>query len=586
MRIFTLFLISLFASLSLNAQVFLINSPEDVAGSYIIGTAAAGFGPLLTDSIWCGDLSLTDPTNGCTAITTNLTGKIAVIDRGTCEFGVKVLGAETAGAVAAVIVNNQMGAGVIQMGAGAVGAQVTIPSVFISFEDGLILKAAINAGTVNACMGNIILPNDVKTGIDAVTSPFEGAKPAHQITAAGSAVFTPAARINNIGVNTGTNVTTEATITFTPDGGTASVEYNETTATGDLIVGDTVDHLLPDFEYSGSPVGVYDVFYEISIDSVDGQPSNNDVDYQFTVTENAFAEGPWDFTNNRPRSNASFTISGGGNFESLSSFRVLNGVGFQIDSVEFFTSIAAASAPNLAGVEVQATLYEWFDTNADGGVTADEVVVVGFSNPYQFPAEATAAEWVTVPILENVNLENGYVVPDDGLVYFIGTRYIGAFTVFFGFNTAYSWGLANQLGLMTSDADFGYLQTSTILNDNQADFSTVGLFTDFFSVTSTGLYINPVPVSTNNLTDLEAKVKLFPNPTTSVITADVTLAEQTTSLIYSITDMQGRQIFSVEKNNIKQDVSEFNVESLPVGIYNLNITTDKGIKTERFNVQR
>jgi Secretion system C-terminal sorting domain len=140
--------------------------------------------------------------------------------------------------------------------------------------------------------------------------------------------------------------------------------------------------------------------------------------------------------------------------------------------------------------------------------------------------------------------------------------------------------------LAIAGADFGYLQTNTILNDNQADFDAVGLFTDFFSVAATGLYINALPVSTNNLTEVEAKINLFPNPVSSMLTADVTLEEQTSSLIYSITDMQGRQIFSVEKNDIKQDVSEFNVQSLPVGIYNFNITTDKGIKTARFNVQR
>ncbi|MFT6709262.1 MAG: hypothetical protein ACJATF_004128, partial [Flavobacteriales bacterium] len=43
--------------------------------------------------------------------------------------------------------------------------------------------------------------------------------------------------------------------------------------------------------------------------------------------------------------------------------------------------------------------------------------------------------------------------------------------------------------------------------------------------------------------------------------------------------------FYVEKFNVTKDQNEFNVEQLPAGVYNMNITTDKGIKTERFNVQ-
>ncbi|NRA91639.1 MAG: peptidase, partial [Psychroserpens sp.] len=75
----------------------------------------------------------------------DINGTIAVIRRGNCQFGLKVLQAEQAGAVAAIVVNNDPGAP-ITMGAGTVGDQVTIPSVMVNQFQGEGLIAAIQAG--------------------------------------------------------------------------------------------------------------------------------------------------------------------------------------------------------------------------------------------------------------------------------------------------------------------------------------------------------------------------------------------------------------------------------------------------------
>src|SRR6185436_1469410 len=65
------------------------------------------------------------------------TGKAALIKRGTCEFGVKVLNAENAGASFVVVYNSAAGGdGLINMAAGAVGNQVTIASLFVGKTNG------------------------------------------------------------------------------------------------------------------------------------------------------------------------------------------------------------------------------------------------------------------------------------------------------------------------------------------------------------------------------------------------------------------------------------------------------------------
>ncbi|MCP4360706.1 MAG: S8 family serine peptidase, partial [Chloroflexi bacterium] len=81
-----------------------------------------------------------DPGNfeGCNAwVGTPFTGTTAFISRGACEFGVKVLNAENAGADFVVIYNHAAGGdGLINMAPGAVGNSVTIPSIFIGHTSG------------------------------------------------------------------------------------------------------------------------------------------------------------------------------------------------------------------------------------------------------------------------------------------------------------------------------------------------------------------------------------------------------------------------------------------------------------------
>ncbi len=132
-----------------------INSPMGISLSD--GVARANFGPSVFNVT--GDLVLVNdgsgsPTQGCSAyVGTPYTGKIAVIDRGGCEFGVKVLNAENAGAIGVIVCNNVAGAP-STMGAGAVGNSVTIPSVMISLSDCQTLKDELGS-TVNVTLEGV-----------------------------------------------------------------------------------------------------------------------------------------------------------------------------------------------------------------------------------------------------------------------------------------------------------------------------------------------------------------------------------------------------------------------------------------------
>jgi extracellular elastinolytic metalloproteinase len=141
----------------------LVNSPAPIAGLY--AGSAAGFGPIFNLAGLTGNLQLVDdgvaPTgDSCTASPAgSLTGKIAILDRGSCEFGLKVLNAQNAGAIAAIVVNN-VSPGTIPMGPGVNGASVTIRSMMVGLNDGNLIKAQLPAPGVNVNMRSTLPHRD------------------------------------------------------------------------------------------------------------------------------------------------------------------------------------------------------------------------------------------------------------------------------------------------------------------------------------------------------------------------------------------------------------------------------------------
>jgi len=119
-----------------SAPSFSVSTPQDVAGDYAVGGAA--FNPTGGASA-AGPLIPTVPADGCNAISADLSGAIALIDRGSCPFTQKVLNAQASGAIGTVIVNND-GNGLISMSGSAAG--IAIPAVFMGQGDGTALKGA------------------------------------------------------------------------------------------------------------------------------------------------------------------------------------------------------------------------------------------------------------------------------------------------------------------------------------------------------------------------------------------------------------------------------------------------------------
>lgn len=124
-----------------------VNQP---AGIGTIRAYAARFGPPLAAPSLTSDLVRANPARGCTPLAnaSSMAGTIAFIDRGDCLFTVKVKNAQLAGAVAAVVANNE--SGVVYMAGD--DPTITIPAVSISGEDGSTLRSRLPIPGVNATL--------------------------------------------------------------------------------------------------------------------------------------------------------------------------------------------------------------------------------------------------------------------------------------------------------------------------------------------------------------------------------------------------------------------------------------------------
>jgi hypothetical protein len=126
-----------------------VNAPSSVAGVYDVGVAV--FGPALTATgLTANVVQFNDgfgsPSNACEPAinATALSGKIALVDRGTCGFTVKVKNAQNAGAIAVIVCDSLPGCP--PQGMGGTDATITIPSVRVTQDDGNLLKSALASG--------------------------------------------------------------------------------------------------------------------------------------------------------------------------------------------------------------------------------------------------------------------------------------------------------------------------------------------------------------------------------------------------------------------------------------------------------
>ena len=120
-----------------------------------LDAGTASFGPpnfeVTGELIIAEDGTAPSGSDGCQALTNTVTGKIVLVDRGTCDFKSKARNVANAGGAAMVLVDNRPAPVPPGMGNSAtVPGLIPIPSLSLLQADGVRIKTAVAAGPVTA----------------------------------------------------------------------------------------------------------------------------------------------------------------------------------------------------------------------------------------------------------------------------------------------------------------------------------------------------------------------------------------------------------------------------------------------------
>lgn len=125
---------------------FSVSAPAAAAAEYAYGTAE--FGPAASAALFTGNIvravstsvvngANVDKFDACDPISNGaaVAGRIALVDRGTCNFSLKAYNVQQAGATAVIVANNK-GGDPSTMSAGDRAADVTIPAIMVAQDAG------------------------------------------------------------------------------------------------------------------------------------------------------------------------------------------------------------------------------------------------------------------------------------------------------------------------------------------------------------------------------------------------------------------------------------------------------------------
>ena len=496
---------------------------------------------------------------GCNPLINNLTGKIAVIYRNTCEFGMKALNAQNAGAVAVIVINRDPE--VIAMGAGASGATVTIPVVMIQNSDGDAIVNQMANGAVVMFLGNKtgLYANDGGISPKAALLPKQAIVPSYIAQNGTEFNFDLGARVFNYGNQAQATVSLNAKIT-NPSGATV---YDNNVTGLSIAAGDSTDvypggtSTLPQFSLATYPAGTYTVTYTVGLGVADDYDADNILTSTFTISDSLYSYGQADATTGLP-SGGNYYRPGTNNqtFSVCSVINDPNASRMSAQGIYFASTTSTASAVLLTGEEMALYLYKWEDAFADlndanlGFTTLTEVASGFYYYPGDLQGESVYGAFTTPANLED-NQRYLACVQTVNLNLYIGHENA----------TDYTWNESYYLQPMSP-------------NESDGTYYAAGFGSDVPS--SIAVKVSS-PAGINDLNTVEGMA--YPNPATDLVTISID-GEGVASL--TVTDVAGR-VAMTNQVDLKAGQAELNIANLEAGVYIFNVVLENG-KTAQFNV--
>ncbi|MDA9169376.1 T9SS type A sorting domain-containing protein [Crocinitomicaceae bacterium] len=497
----------------------------------------------------------------------DLTGKIAVIYRNTCEFGYKALQAQDAGAVAAIIINREDE--IVQMGGGVEGLNVTIPCVFVTSLTGNQLVTEMSNGPVVVFLGSKVgaYANDIGANSgQALVSPYGGA---NSLQYDG---FEPGIQVYNYGTNDQAAVSINAKI----DGPSGTI-YDETVGPVAIVSGDTLavfpgntDAFPAWNEGIGNyENGEYTLTYTMDLGGTDDSDFDNVLSSSFSITDGTtigtLAVSPVDASGmpvaNTYPSNATTEYQGCVMIqEPNSSTMAVQGM--------YFIPHTDTSVNDLAGSEIFGNAYQW----DDGWVDLDDP-------NYDFAAATTNA----FNALNIVTFGTHYPASNDDVD---DVAYIEFVTPFLMVdNQRYLFCLQT---FETATISFGYDNTINY-DGNEGIYrqpvAPVHVDGQWYSggwsgASAPALSLKTFDPAEVGITDADILVGgAFPNPTTDAVTITV---NATGAATLNVTDISGKIVMN-SLVDLGTGSTKVNTSQLEAGVYVFTVIMENG-KTAQFNL--
>lgn len=520
-----------------------VTNPGSLSGTYNYGTQASAWGtpatlaaPVTGQATWAYDI--TPDSLACDSVVTDLTGKIAMVRRGACEFGQKVFNAQNAGAVGCILCNANVGEGVINMAGGTFGPQVTIPAAFFSYEDCDLIAAAI-------ANGDSVSVTFRQPKIYGAISKWSHETPQSHIQPLQGMEISIA---NGTG-STASNITVTADVTD-PSGNVTTL--TETVATLGV---DSVTTVTFATAYTPVDTGNYMVGYSSSI-TVDTVMDNfrigetmwtNDVqsDYAWIgVTDQGFTDANYRFD----MGNAYIAGVNGGIVRSA--------------------SFALNNAGTYIGEQFNILLYDL--TGALGNETDYSTFTpVGAASHIITAADTVSPDIIIRENLFDINSGADSVPLTADAQYLLVVQYQG---------NAASPILPSPR--FTSAGDGDYLSLSTTVFTDQL---YLGGFTGGAKAVirlHTDAVTTPVSVQAEKID--QNSFAVFPNPANEQINVDVTLEDISSNVSVDLIDIRGTLLEERTYSNVQNETYQFNTAELAAGTYFIRVRTDNGYNIKQF----
>lgn len=558
-----------------------------------------------------------DPYEACATLTNGsaVSGNVCLIQRGNCEFGEKAVRAQAAGAIAVIIVNNVPG-GPVGMGAGAQGANVTIPVIMISDVQGAAIANELD-NNVAVDMSFLRWGKGVTNDLAIVrrgqslwhsySIPYQTFGSSNPVAYKGQ----DAAVIANFGSSSASNVKLISTVSWTPNGGSKtqirkdSVTYAQTFTPSDSIIVPIIDN---QYDITANGPGRYDVFYEVKSDNVDDYPGDDTMTYSFYVDNRKYSKSRYNFADGEPFSRLGYR-SGSDNADlTWGPLYYFENGGYEFERMEFGISTSQnfqslEGRPNLLGL-----LYKWVD-GSNGGFadsfvqvvelelvgTSEKVFVAGDSTGDMYSvdirdandatktitSEANTWYWAAIALPGSTSSDPVFLLCDGQLNYFTRhwarikstNSYTEAYAPLFGGSYTDISTSANNITIMYPFE--GTFDVDSVRFSNQKD----GL------VPSVALQMSQFPVGVREVEATNSiDVEFYPNPVIDVLNAKVNFSEKANEVNYTIVDGLGRVVYTRTDNNIKKDKVTIATSDLAAGSYNLIVSADGNRIAKKFTI--